>query len=103
MTARSRCPVGRYLLLAARLTASLQLVGVPRVFVSLIVPALATPAFGGARRILAANLMGATGDAGGLGLSPEADLHAGATVVCCMCLLLLAGLGYFRPASSELY
>ena len=95
--------LGFYLLFAITVTASVQLVGVLLVFTSLIAPAVATRAFGGARRILAAYLVGAAGYAAGLGLSLVADLPSGATVVCCLCLLALAGLGCFRPASGELY
>lgn len=95
--------LGFYLLFAITVTASVQLVGVLLVFTSLIAPAVATRAFGGARRIMVAYLVGAAGYAGGLGLSLVADLPAGATVVCCMCLLALAGLGFLRPTASELY
>lgn len=87
-----------YLLFAVTVTASVQLVGVLLVFTSLIAPAVATRAFAGARRIVIACLVGAAGYAAGLGLSLYADLPAGATVVCCLCLLSLAGLGFFRPA-----
>ena len=90
--------LGFYLLFAVTVTASVQLVGVLLVFTSLIAPAVATRAFSGARRIVVAYLMGAAGYAIGLGLSLYADLPAGATVVCCMCLLALAGLGCFRRA-----
>ena len=67
-------------------------------FTSLIAPAVATRAFSSSRRILIACLVGAAGYAAGLGFSFYADLPAGATVVCCLCLLTLAGLGVFRPA-----
>jgi len=95
--------LGFYLLFAITVTASVQLVGVLLVFTSLIAPAVATRAFSGARRIVAAYLVGAAGYAAGLGLSLYVDLPAGATVVCCMCLLALAGLSFFRPAAGELY
>ena len=62
--------LGFYLLFAITVTASVQLVGVLLVFTSLIAPAVATRAFGGARRILAAYLVGAAGYAAGLGLVP---------------------------------
>jgi zinc/manganese transport system permease protein len=42
-------------------------------------------------RIPAAYLVGAAGYALGLGLSLYVDLPAGATVVCCLCLLALGG------------
>ena len=90
--------LGFYLLFAVTVTASVQLVGVLLVFTSLIAPAVATRAFSGLRRIVIACLVGAAGYAAGLGLSLYVDLPAGATVVCCLCLLALAGLGCFRPA-----
>ncbi len=90
--------LGFYLLFAVTVTASVQLVGVLLVFTSLIAPAVATRAFSGLRRIVFACLVGAVGYAAGLGLSLYLDLPAGATVVCCLCLLTLAGLGCFRPA-----
>jgi len=93
--------LGFYLLFAVTVTASVQLVGVLLVFTSLIAPAVATRAFSGARRIVAAYLTGAAGYAMGLGLSLYGDLPAGATVVCCMCLLALAGLSFFRPVAGE--
>jgi zinc/manganese transport system permease protein len=86
---------GFYLLFAVTVTASVQLVGVLLVFTSLIAPAVATRALHGARRIVAAYAVGAAGYALGLGLSLYVDLPAGATVVCCLCLLALAGLGFF--------
>ena len=95
--------LGFYLLFAVTVTASVQLVGVLLVFASLIAPAVATRAFGGRRRIVMAYLIGAAGYAMGLGLSLYVDLPAGATVVCCLCLLALAGLSCFRPVVGELY
>jgi zinc/manganese transport system permease protein len=95
--------LGFYLLFAITVTASVQLVGVLLVFTSLIAPAVATRAFGGRRRIVVAYLVGAAGYAAGLALSLYADLPAGATVVCCLCLLALAGLSFFRPVASGLY
>jgi len=92
-----------YLLFAVTVTASVQLVGVLLVFTSLIAPAVATRAFSGRRRVAAAYLTGAAGYAMGLGLSLYADLPAGATVVCCLCLLTLVGLGFFKPVAAELY
>jgi zinc/manganese transport system permease protein len=84
-----------YLLFAVTVTASVQLAGVLLVFTSLIAPAVATCALRGRRRILAAYLVGTTGYALGLGASLLADLPAGATVVCCLCLLALGGLCMF--------
>ncbi len=90
--------LGFYLLFAVTVTASVQLVGVLLVFTSLIAPAVATRTIAGVRRIVIACLVGAMGYAAGLGLSLIFDLPAGATVVCCLCLAALAGLGFFRPS-----
>lgn len=90
--------LGFYLLFAVTVTASVQLVGVLLVFASLIAPAVATRALDGGRRLMAAYLAGALAYAIGLGLSLYADLPAGATVVCCMCLISVAGLAFFKPA-----
>ena len=95
--------LGFYLLFAVTVTASVQLVGVLLVFTSLIAPAVATRALCGRRRIVAAYLVGAAGYAAGLALSLFVDLPAGATVVCCLCLLALAGLVFFRPDTGGLY
>jgi zinc/manganese transport system permease protein len=84
-----------YLLFAITVTASVQLAGVLLVFTSLIAPAVATRAFQGRRRVLAAYMVGAAGYALGLGVSLLADLPAGATVVCCLCVLALGGLCFF--------
>ncbi|MDP1610915.1 MAG: metal ABC transporter permease [Sulfuritalea sp.] len=95
--------LGFYLLFAITVTASVQLVGVLLVFASLIAPAVATRAFSGGRRIVIGYLAGAVGYAMGLGLSLYADLPAGATVVCCLCLTAIAGLGCFRREGRGLY
>lgn len=87
---------GFYLLFAVTVTASVQLVGVLLVFASLIAPAVATRAASGARRIVIAYLVGAIGYAAGLALSLVADLPAGATVVCCLCLGAMGGLCLIR-------
>lgn len=92
-----------HLLFAVTVTASVQLVGVLLVVAPLIAPAVATRAFSGWRRIAIAYLTGTGAYAAGLGLSLFADLPAGATVVCCLCLAALAGLSCFRPAPSGLY
>ena len=92
--------IGFYLLFAITVTASVQLVGVLLVFTSLIAPAVATRAFGGGKRIAMAYLVGAGAYAGGLGFSLIADLPAGATVVCCLCVAALAGLSFFRPVKG---
>lgn len=95
--------LGFYLLFAVTVTASVQLVGVLLVFASLIAPAVATRALDGRRRIVAGYLTGAAGYAIGLGLSLYADLPAGATVVCCLCLAAIAGLFLFRRQGPALY
>lgn len=95
--------LGFYLLFAVTVTASVQLIGVLLVFASLIAPAVATRALSGKRRILIAYLVGAAGYAVGLGLSLYADLPAGATVACSLCLLALAGLACFGSGSDRLY
>ena len=69
---------------ALAVTASVQLVGVYLVFSSLIVPALATSALRGYRRMVTALLVGAAGYALGLALSALFDLPSGAVVVCTM-------------------
>ena len=69
--------------------------------VRLVVPVAAGGGIDTAFRAIApawSEALGAAGYAAGLGLSLYADLPAGATVVCCLCLLTLAGLGFFRPA-----
>jgi len=95
--------LGFYLLFAVTVTASVQLVGVLLVFASLIAPAVATRALDGGRRIVAGYLTGAAGYAMGLGLSLYADLPAGATVVCCLSLMAIAGLACFGREGRGLY
>jgi zinc/manganese transport system permease protein len=95
--------LGFYLLFAVTVTASVQLVGVLLVFTSLIAPAVATRALDGRLRVAISYLVGVAAYALGLGLSLYVDLPAGATVVCCMCLLALAGLGFLRPRVGGLY
>jgi len=72
---------GFYGLFALAVTASVQLVGVYLVFASLIIPALGTRAFTGARRLAAAYALGAAGYALGLALSALFDLPSGAVIV----------------------
>lgn len=78
---------GFYGVFALAVTASVQLVGVYLVFSSLIVPALATTALQGRRRLLVACGLGAVGYALGLALSAVFDLPSGAVVVCAMAAL----------------
>ena len=72
--------VGFYLLFAAAVTVSVQLVGIYLVFASLILPALATGS------IAAAYLVGAGGYVFGLLISSWLDLPAGPAVVCMLAL-----------------
>lgn len=90
---------GFYGAFALAVTASVQLVGVYLVFSSLIVPALATTALAGRRRVAFAALVGAAGYAIGLALSALFDLPSGAVVVCTMvaCGLLVRATGVAAP------
>jgi len=72
---------GFYGVFALAVTASVQLVGVYLVFSSLIIPALATRARRGGRRIAIAYAVGAAGYAIGLALSALFDLPSGAVIV----------------------
>jgi zinc/manganese transport system permease protein len=72
---------GFYGVFAVAVTASVQLVGVYLVFSSLIIPALATRALGGARRLTAAYALGGAGFVLGLVLSALFDLPSGAVIV----------------------
>jgi zinc/manganese transport system permease protein len=72
---------GFYGVFALAVTASVQLVGVYLVFSSLIIPALATRAHRGSRRIAIAYGIGAAGYFLGLGLSAVFDLPSGAVIV----------------------
>jgi zinc/manganese transport system permease protein len=92
--------LGFYLLFAVTVTASVQLVGVLLVFASLIAPAVASCALDGRRRMLVAYLAGAAAYGAGLALSLLADLPAGATVVCCLCLLALGGILHGRGRAA---
>ncbi|MCL2656659.1 MAG: metal ABC transporter permease [Betaproteobacteria bacterium] len=81
---------GFYALFAVAVTASVQVVGVYLVFSSLIVPALATRALSGARRIGVAWVLGAIGYALGLALSAVFDLPSGAVIVWVLACVALA-------------
>lgn len=72
---------GFYGAFALAVTASVQVVGVYLVFASLIMPALATRAWPGPRRDIAAYGMGAVGYGAGLVLSAVLDLPSGAVIV----------------------
>lgn len=77
---------GFYLLFAATVTLSVQLVGLYLVFASLIVPALATHRMA-RRRLAACYALGAAGYAIGLAASAAFDLPSGAVIVWAMVLL----------------
>ena len=75
--------IGFYLLFACAVTISVQLVGLYLVFVTLVVPALAT-FYVRSRRMFKAYALGVLGYALGLAASVAADLPSGATIVCAM-------------------
>ena len=85
---------GFYAAFALAVTASVQLVGVYLVFASLIIPALATRAHRGPRRLALAYGVGAAGYLLGLGLSALVDLPSGAVIVWTLaaCALAFAGM-----------
>lgn len=74
---------GFYVLFACAVTASVQLVGLYLVFITLVVPALATWS-ARRHRTLTAYLVGAAGYALGLVVSVLTDLPSGAMIVCAM-------------------
>lgn len=83
--------IGFYLLFAAAVTVSVQLVGIYLVFASLILPALAT------RGLKSAYLVGAAGYASGLLASGGLDLPAGPAIVCALALCALLCALLLRP------
>ena len=78
--------IGFYGLFACAVTVSVQLVGLYLVFITLVVPALATW-YSRRHRTLKAYLIGALGYALGLALSLATDLPSGAMIVCTMIFL----------------
>lgn len=80
--------IGFYALFACAVTLSVQLVGLFLVFITLVVPALATW-YARRNRHLKAYLIGALGYALGLAASVATDLPSGATIVCA-----ISGLGF---------
>ena len=78
--------IGFYVLFACTVTISVQLVGLYLVFITLVVPALATW-YARTRRLLRAYLIGGFGYALGLLGSLALDLPSGPTVVCAISLL----------------
>ena len=77
---------GFYVVFAIAVTLSVQLVGLYLVFTTLIVPALATRAYG-KRRLAMCYALGALSYAAGLGLSLVSDLPPGPLIVCLMTAL----------------
>ncbi|HMH19889.1 MAG TPA: metal ABC transporter permease [Burkholderiales bacterium] len=92
--------MGFYLLFACAVTMSLQLVGLYLVFITLVVPALAT-FYQRHRRYPKAYAVGVLGYAAGLLASLWLDFPSGAMIVCAIAAagLLMAGLGRRRPSS----
>jgi zinc/manganese transport system permease protein len=92
--------MGFYLLFACAVTMSLQLVGLYLVFITLVVPALAT-FYQRHRRYPKAYAVGVLGYAAGLLASLWLDLPSGAMIVCAMVAsgLLMACVGRRRPSS----
>ena len=92
---------GFYALFALAVTAAVQVVGVYLVFSSLIIPALATHAMRGPRRLAWAYLVGALGYALGLGASALLDLPSGAVIVWALALVaIVRGLMPIPPDPS---
>lgn len=81
--------IGFYVLFACTVTVSVQLVGLYLVFITLVMPALATW-YSRRRRTLKAYVIGIFGYALGLLASVATDLPSGATIVCAMAALGLA-------------
>jgi zinc/manganese transport system permease protein len=80
--------VGFYMIFACTVTVSVQLVGLYLVFVTLVVPALATW-YSRRRRFLKGYLVGALGYVLGLVASLAADLPSGPMIVCALAALVL--------------
>jgi zinc/manganese transport system permease protein len=78
--------IGFYVLFALAVTLSVQLVGLYLVFITLVVPALATW-YVRRHRMVLAYLIGGAGYAAGLLLSVAADLPSGSAIVCAMAAL----------------
>ena len=81
---------GFYVIFACVVTISVQLVGLYLVFISLVVPALATW-YSRRHRLLKGYVIGALGYAFGLLASLEFDLPSGPMIVCAVALLGLLG------------
>jgi zinc/manganese transport system permease protein len=87
---------GFYGAFALAVTASVQLVGVYLVFSSLIIPALATRAYAGKRRLAMGYAVGALGYGIGLALSAIVDLPSGAVIVWALAACAMAFMGVVR-------
>ena len=81
--------IGFYVLFACTVTISVQLVGLYLVFITLVMPALATW-YARRRRTLKAYVIGVSGYALGLLASVATDLPSGSAVVCAMAAVGLA-------------
>jgi zinc/manganese transport system permease protein len=93
--------IGFYLLFAATVTVSVQLVGLYLVFTTLIVPALATHQLRRAR-LAVCYALGALGYVLGLWASTALDLPSGAVIVWVMALLAVPVFAYgARPAAAR--
>ena len=92
---------GFYAVFALAVTASVQLVGVYLVFSSLIIPALGTRQFRGARRHAMAYGVGALGYAAGLALSALFDLPSGAVIVWTIAACALIASVAWRPKTVQ--
>ena len=88
---------GLYGAFALAVTASVQLVGVYLVFCSVTIPALATRADLGKRRLALGYALGALGYAIGLGLSGILDLPSGGVIVWAIAACAIGFVGVGRP------
>jgi zinc/manganese transport system permease protein len=89
--------VGFYLIFAAAITASVQLVGVYLVFSSLIIPALAIRKLPPRYQLAVGWCIGMTAYVIGIGLSMVYDYPTGALIVCAMAVVSVAG-AWILPA-----
>jgi zinc/manganese transport system permease protein len=92
--------MGFYLLFACAVTMSLQLVGLYLVFITLVVPALATY-YQGHRRYLKAYTVGVLGYAAGLLASLWLDFPSGAMIVCAMAAVGAGSAWFGRRAAAR--
>ena len=89
--------IGFYVLFGCTVTVSVQLVGLYLVFITLVMPALATW-YARRYRFLKAYLIGALGYALGLAASVASDLPSGAAIVCAMSAIGIAVFALGPPA-----